>query len=512
MSEKKQTVINLVAKILSYGTTMLISFFLTPYLIARIGKEAYSFYPIANNFVNYMSVITVALNSMASRFITISLTQGDIKKANVYFVSVLYGNIIMSAILFIPLTAIVIFLEHILNIPYPLIASVKVLFALVFISMVVNLLTNVFGVAVFSQNRLELGSVCDIVVAIARVILYVLLFCFFKPNIAYVGVVALAVALLTMIIQYRYTQRLLPFVKINPSYFNKSAIGEVISSGVWNSVNQIGVTLLSTVGLMLCNILYGAADAADYSIALTIPQFLNGIVNMLSSVFYPGLTIKFARGNKKEVIKHVDVSQKIIGILVNIPTAIFMAIGINFFKLWTPTVDPQRLQILSLLAIGYLLITGVAWPISNLNTVMNKVKVPALVMLGTGVLNIIIVYCTYKFTNWGLYSIPLGQLILFILNRAFFVGAYSAHCLGEKWSLFNAAILKGILLAVVSFILTYIVNLVINPVTWTALVLECICVGLILLPIGGFIMFGKEVFPYATNLLNTLLSKIKANL
>ena len=131
MSEKKQTVINLVAKILSYGTTMLISFFLTPYLIARIGKEAYSFYPIANNFVNYMSVITVALNSMASRFITISLTQGDIKKANIYFVSVLYGNIIMSAVLFIPLTAVVIFLEHILNIPYPLVASVKVLFALV---------------------------------------------------------------------------------------------------------------------------------------------------------------------------------------------------------------------------------------------------------------------------------------------------------------------------------------------------------------------------------------------
>ena len=184
MSEKKQTVINLVAKILSYGTTMLISFFLTPYLIARIGKEAYSFYPIANNFVNYMSVITVALNSMASRFITISLTQGDIKKANIYFVSVLYGNIIMSAVLFIPLTAVVIFLEHILNIPYPLVASVKVLFALVFISMVVNLLTNVFGVAVFSQNRLELGSVCDIVVAIARVILYFVLFCFFKPNIA----------------------------------------------------------------------------------------------------------------------------------------------------------------------------------------------------------------------------------------------------------------------------------------------------------------------------------------
>ena len=76
MSEKKQTVVNLIAKIISYGATLLISFFLTPYLVEKLGKEAYSFYPIANNFVNYMGVITIALNSMASRFITIHLKSG----------------------------------------------------------------------------------------------------------------------------------------------------------------------------------------------------------------------------------------------------------------------------------------------------------------------------------------------------------------------------------------------------------------------------------------------------
>ena len=81
-SEKKQTAINLIAKIISYGTTYLIAFFLTPYLVEKIGSEAYSFYPIANNFASYMSIITIALNSMASRFITIALTKNEKKKAN----------------------------------------------------------------------------------------------------------------------------------------------------------------------------------------------------------------------------------------------------------------------------------------------------------------------------------------------------------------------------------------------------------------------------------------------
>ncbi len=500
MNEKKQTAINLIAKILSYGTTMLISFFLTPYLVEKIGKEAYSFYPLANNFVNYMSVITIALNSMASRFITIALTKGDVKRANTYFVSILLGNVMISAALCIPLTAVVVFLEHILDIPYPLIASVKVLFSLVFISMAVNLLTNVFGVAIFSQNRLELGSICDISIAVLRVLLYVVLFYFLEPNIAYVGVVALCTALATMVIQYCYTRRLLPFFKFDKSLYDSGAIKEVVSSGVWNSVNQIGVTLLSTMGLMLCNMLYGASDAAEYAIALTIPQFLNGIVNMLSSVFYPGLTIKHARGNKQDVIKHVETSQKVIGILVNIPVAVFMAVGINFFHLWTPSVDAHRLQQLSVLAIGYLLVTGVAWPISNLNTVMNKVKVPALVMLATGVVNAIAIFCTYHFTSLGIYSIPLGQMILFILNRALFVGTYSAHCLGEKWNLFYSTMIKGLLVALISYGTTHWVNRIVDPTNWIALVAECVCMGALLVPIGGVIMFGRDVIPYVIKL------------
>ncbi len=498
-SEKKQTAINLIAKILSYGTTMMISFFLTPYLVEKIGKEAYSFYPLANNFVNYMSVITVALNSMGARFITIALTRGEEKKANTYFVSILYGNIIMSLVLFIPLTLIVVFLDVILDIPLDLVSEVKLLFALVFISMVVNLVTNVFGVAVFSKNRLELGSICDIAIALVRVGLYALLFVVFEPTIAYVGVVSLIVAIFTALIQRYYTQKLLPNIKMGHEFFQWQAIVEVISSGIWNSVNQIGVILLSTIGLMVCNRLYGAAAGGDYSIALTIPQFLNGIVSMLSSVFLPGLTIKYASSNRKEIIEHVHNAQHLIALLVNIPVAIFMAIGVNFFKLWTPSVDAEHLQILSILAIGYLLITSAAWPISNLNTVMNKVKIPAIVMVGTGLVNVVLIYIMYMHTDLGIYSIPLGQLVLFILNRGIFIPIYSAHGIRAKWNTFYPAIIKGVLCAGITYVVSAKVNEVINPDNWLLLILEVACLVVVLVPIGALIIFGKKILDVVKN-------------
>lgn len=477
MSEKKRTLINLAAKTVSYSTTLIISFFLTPYLVEHIGKEAYSFYPLANNFTYYISIITVALNSMSSRFITISLSRGDREKANTYFFSILIANVILSAILLIPMICIVIGLEHILNIPVDLFFSVKFLFSLVFISMIVNMLTNVFGVACFSQNRLELTSIQEIIVGITRVVLYVVLFALFRPTIIFVGLVALVTAVLTAVIQIKYTHMLIPFMQYKMKYCNAKAVKEIISSGVWNSVNQIGVALLSTIGLMMCNRLYGASAGGDYSIALTIPTFMNGIVGMLSSVFLPGLTIKYATSNKKDVIDHVHNAQNMIAIIVNIPIAVFMAVGVNFFRLWTPSVDPYELQKLSILAIGYLLVTSVAWPISNLNTVMNKVKVPALVMLGTGILNAVLIMVTYKFTNLGMYSIPLIQLILFVLNRSIFVGVYSAKCLDEKWYIFYPALIHNIIGAAVIFAVSYFVNSIFDPSTWVTLFAECAVLG-----------------------------------
>jgi O-antigen/teichoic acid export membrane protein len=489
ISEKTEIAINLAAKVVSYGTTLLLSFFLTPYLIEKLGSEAYSFYPIANNFTSYMSVITIALNSMASRFITIALTRGEQEKANKYFVSILFGNIIMSAILLIPMVAIVVFLDCILDIPVELVTQVKLLFTLVFISMLVNLLTNVFGVATFAKNKLYLTSISDVIVGIFRVVLYLVLFLLFEPTIVYVGVVALAVAVLTVAFQYVYTKKLLPEMVIGRNNFDWKAIKEVLSSGVWNSINQIGTVLLSTVGLMMCNSLYGASEGGIYSVALTIPTFMNGIVNMLSSVFLPMLTIKYARGNRKEVLDHVSMTQNVIGVIDNVPIAVFMAVGVNFFQLWTPSVDPYRVQIYSILAIGYLLVTSVSWPLSNLNTVMNRVKIPAIVMVATGIANVLLILATYYFTDWGPYTIPLGQMILFILNRGFFVTTYTAKSMGEKWYTFYAPIVRNLIGTGLIYGLSYVVNSFVNPITWISLGIECVVLGIVGLGINCLIVF-----------------------
>ena len=65
--------------------SFLISFFLSPYITKALGVEANGFVTLANQFVGYISLITIALTSMASRFISINIFKKNYEEANRYF-------------------------------------------------------------------------------------------------------------------------------------------------------------------------------------------------------------------------------------------------------------------------------------------------------------------------------------------------------------------------------------------------------------------------------------------
>ena len=72
----------MIATLIAFAVNMGINFFLSPYIISNVGMDAYGFVTLANNFVMYASLITIALNSMASRFITVELYRNNKEEAN----------------------------------------------------------------------------------------------------------------------------------------------------------------------------------------------------------------------------------------------------------------------------------------------------------------------------------------------------------------------------------------------------------------------------------------------
>ena len=128
--KKKNTMINLIAAIIAFSANIIINFFLSPYIIKHVGVEAYGFFSLANNFVMYISVVTLAINSMAGRFITISVHRENLYQANRYYSSVFISNLILSLILLMMVVPIIYNLEDFLQISSEIELDVKFLFLL----------------------------------------------------------------------------------------------------------------------------------------------------------------------------------------------------------------------------------------------------------------------------------------------------------------------------------------------------------------------------------------------
>ena len=128
MINKKSTILNISAALITFLVQIFISFWLSPFVVSKLGEEAYGFINLANNFVSYASLLTVMVNSMASRYISVELNSGRINEAKRYYSTVFIANCFLFGIVIIFAILLVSRLEVVLNISASLIFQVKLAF------------------------------------------------------------------------------------------------------------------------------------------------------------------------------------------------------------------------------------------------------------------------------------------------------------------------------------------------------------------------------------------------
>jgi len=490
--KNKQLTINFIANIVAFIINIALTFILTPYIVSKVGSEAYGFVPLANNMINYVAIFTAALNSMAGRYISIEINSNNNEKANIYFNSVLRANTIIAIILIVPSILATLYINRIFNIPLDMLSDVQLTFIFVYINIIIALAGNVFSVSTFCKNRLELTAYRNIEGNIIKLVITLLLFLLFNPKIYFITLTSIAVTLYTIFTNIHYTKKLLPEIKISLKDYSSSAIRILIKSGLWNSVNQLSVVLLTNLDLMIANILIGSSLAGQYSLAKTIPSFITSFIGSVVSVFVPQFTILYAMNKQTELLKNINFSIKVVGLIVVIPISFLIIFGDTFFSLWLPGEDTQLLYLLSNLTLIPMIVTGSINPIFNVYTVTDKLKIPALVLLITGIVNTIITIVVLNITTLDIIAIPLVSLVIGLIRNLIFTPLYAAYCLKIKWWSLYLSISKGVICSIITMAISLVLKFSITVNTWLVFFIAAILCGGAALIINFFIMFDKN--------------------
>ena len=492
----KRTSINIISNVLVTITNIVIGFWLSPYIIAHVGVEANGFISLAQNFIVYASLAVTALNSMAARFITIEYVKKNYDRANLYYNSVFWGNLIIVAVL-LPCSILIIrYLEIIINIPTDLVLDVKLMFSFVFLNFFLETGAPNWDCGTFVSNRLERKSIPAAVLSVIRAAFIISIMSILVPHIWYVGLASTLVSVGGLLVGMYNTHQLTPELRIRFGKKKKicswKAIKELVGSGIWNTVSNLGSMLLNGLDLLLCNLFIGPTEMGILALGRVLPSYLLNFANTIFNAFAPEIIINYAEGDKEKQVHGLIRAMKILSFLLSIPLCGMIVLSKDFFSLWVPSQDSTTLSIIAILICSEYAFTSGTLILNSVFLTVNKVKVNSLLIVTSGAVSTLIVFVLLNTTNLGIYAIAGISVVINLLRMNLYTIPYSAKYLDVNCKPFFLHEIKCVLDTILICAICFGLLSFIHVNSWPLFIVKGLIVTLVCFFTNYYLFLNKE--------------------
>ena len=500
-SSAKPIVLAMILSTVAMAVNYLISFLLTPYITRTLGTEAYGFVTLTKTIANYGIILTTCFNAYSARFIVVSYHEGNLEKAKTYYSSVLIANIVLFVLVCSAFVIIATKLEMLISIPDELINDVKILFVLNGANFMLMTLANVNGVTAYIKNKLHITYSIKIVVYLTEAFVIYSLFLHFPPKVYYVGIGLLAssavLGILNTLMKNRYAKNL----EFNYRLFSFQAVKDLVARGAWSAFNQVGNALNTGLDLLVSNLMLSAIAMGELSIVKTLASIFSTIPNLICQPFKPTLLKEYAKGDIDSVVRVMKTEIKIMGLVAYILIVGFYILGKDYYHLWTPEQNTEKLFWLTIVTILGFLCEAVSVPLYYAYTLALKNMVASIVIVSSGTLNVLGMYFLIKYTDLELFAVVGTTSVLAFFTCFIFAPLYSARCLRTNRKTFYPTIIRTLISGLIIFIVGNIVFGKIGADNWFELIVWALVITMVLSPLYCLAVLSKREWKTILNVI-----------
>jgi len=467
-SFSKQLPINLLTNILVFVISTLIGLFITPFFIKYIGLDGLGMIKLASTIPVYIGLLTVVISGAVSRFLSIDLNQNNILEANKTFNTAFFS---LSSLLLVLVPFIFIFsynISYFFKIPLYLQNESIYLFIGILLASLISIFSSLFMIPAFANNRLDVTNLTRLATRLLQTILIVTLLIYFSTSLISVGIAYLAGALLGLIVSLNIWKKFAPKLIISIKFFDFKKLKELSTMGQWLVLDQIGTILFLYIDLLVVNYVFGSEATGEYAIPLQWQTMLRSLANVLAGVITPMILISYAKAQHQKIIDFSYFSVKFLGMALAIPIGLIAGFAPSLLKIW---VGEEFIYLVPLL---WLIILPMAINLSfsalyPIATAYNKIKTPAYVTLFTGVFSLLLALFFTMYLDFGLYGVALAGVIAFTGRNLLFTVYYTAYLTGSKSTKYYKSCLFGVIVTILTFIGSYLLQQYINIESWFSL-------------------------------------------
>jgi len=484
--------VNLAANLGHLALSIAVGFWYVPFLVRHLGPAAYGLIPLSSTAISAMALITVGLNTALARSLTIALEHEDHEQANRVFNTSLFGSLALCIVLLLPVGLGLVFLDSIIRLPPGYESEARWLFATVMAAFLLTEIKTPFVVPAYCRNRFDLYNLIATTEVLTRVGLVVLLFYALSASIQYVGVAILCGTVVSAASAVWLWKRLTPTLRIALQDFDWTVLRSLTHTGGWAIVNQLGAILYMGIDLVVANRLFGAELAGRYAAVLALPMLIRTLGATIGMVFNPTATYHYARKDIDGLVAYERRAIKCVGLMLALPIGLMCAFSEPLLRLWLGPSFGELSPLLFLMA-GHLCINMAINPLLGLQIITDRMKVPGLMTLFIGVLNLGLALLLAGPMQWGLYGIAAAGVITMTMKHTFFTPLYAAHVLGKPGFTFLREMMPILGVTILAILLGRAATWIWEISNWedliiSGLVLSAVyCVG-----VYGFILSSAE--------------------
>lgn len=419
LSRGKKFVVNVVWNWLGVVVSLFIGFFISPYLIRKLGPEAYGIWALTFALVENYWFFDLGFRSATTKYVAHYDATGEPDKVREIINTGLFYLTAVAAGILLLLGILLPFIQRFFQIPPSLQGSFRVLVWLITINWCMSLIFNLLTGTIEAVQRFDTSNRIGIVAAAARALAQftALYLGYGLIGVGFAMVMGQAVGYAAAYFCFR---RIFPGQRLSPRYANRRTLRMMWAFGRHTFVSFIGLQAQTQSAPVLIGHFLPTAFVGYFSLPGKLLQYTVDFIGRIGSVTNSNTAELAARG-EYDRLSRLAIYVNRYSLVMFMPLAVLLLThGDRFFVLWVgPAFAARSAPVLPIIVVGYVIAIVGQYNASMLLQGLGKHKSYALGLVAEAAVGIVLMI--WAIPHYGIVGAAWVLSVLMILDRGIFI-------------------------------------------------------------------------------------------
>jgi len=432
---------------------MAVGFFLSPFILHRLGDVAFGVFVLANSVVAYLGLLDLGMQSSVLRFVSKGHTKGDHEGASEAISAALWVRLQVSALALLLSAGIAVVFPHIFKVPADLANDACKAILLIGVVTAISMSVGVVGGVISALNRYDLQNYVNLTQTAIRVVGVVFVL---RTGHGIVGIALseLVATVVGNVLLVWIARRLYPELRIQLKKPKRETLKQIWSYSFYAFLTTIAVQLVYQTDNLVVGAFVSASAVTFFAIANNLCRYATQIVSSMGGTFVPAASTYEAAGDSASLLMLYKNGTRAT-LMISLPILItFIVRGPTFIGLW---MGPEYAHSSGIV----LIILSIALFFSYANRTagaiafgVEKHKTTALWSIGEGVANLAL---SILLVHWyGIYGVAIGTMVPSLFVQVILWPRYISKLVGLSsfeviWQIWGPMLLASIPFAIASY-------------------------------------------------------------